>query len=163
MPGEALGFGVVLAVGSVVMMGLALNSVAAALLALTIGFYVFVYTIWLKRRTPQNIVIGGAAGAFPPLIGWAAVTGEVGWPALALFALIFFWTPPHFWALSLYRADDYAKAGVPMLPVVAGAPRPSADAALYAGAAGRSALAPWLLGIAGAFYGVAALVLSVAL
>jgi protoheme IX farnesyltransferase len=120
-PGDALGFGVVLAVGSVVLMGLALNLAAAALLAVTIGFYVFVYTIWLKRRTPQNIVIGGAAGAFPPLVGWAAVTGQVDLPALALFALIFFWTPPHFWALSLYRAGDYAKAGVPMLPVVAGA------------------------------------------
>ena len=140
LPGEALGFGVVLAVGSVLMMGLAVNWVAAALLALTIGFYVFVYTIWLKRRTPQNIVIGGAAGAFPPLIGWAAVTGDIGWGAIALFAIIFFWTPPHFWALSLYRADDYAKAGVPMLPVVAGAARDqAADAALHAGAvAGRA-------------------------
>ncbi len=107
-------------VGAVVVMGLALNWVAAALLALTIVFYVFVYTIWLKRRTPQNIVIGGAAGAFPPMIGWAAATGEIGWGAIALFAIIFFWTPPHFWALSLYRADDYAAAGVPMLPVVSG-------------------------------------------
>ncbi len=120
MPGEALGFGAVLAVGSVLVMGLAVNWVAAGLLALTIGFYVFVYTMWLKRRTPQNIVIGGAAGAFPPLIGWAAVTGDIGWGAVALFAIVFFWTPPHFWALALYRADDYAKAGVPMLPVVAG-------------------------------------------
>ena len=102
-------------------MGLAVNWPAAELLALTIAFYVFVYTIWLKRRTPQNIVIGGAAGAFPPMIGWAAVTGDVGWGAFALFAIIFFWTPPHFWALSLYRADDYDAAGVPMLPVVAGA------------------------------------------
>src|SRR5580700_3776979 len=112
MPGEALGFGVVL--------GVAVNWAAAALLALTIAFYVFVYTIWLKRRTPQNIVIGGAAGALPPLIGRAAVTGDIGWGAVALFAIIFFWTPPHFWALSLYRADEYATAGVPMLPVVAG-------------------------------------------
>ena len=101
-------------------MGLAVNWVAAGLLALTIAFYVFVYTIWLKRRTPQNIVIGGAAGAFPPLIGWAAVTGDIGWGAVALFAIIFFWTPPHFWALALYRTGDYAEAGVPMLPVVAG-------------------------------------------
>ena len=108
------------AVGAVLIMGLAVNWVAAELLALTIGFYVFVYTIWLKRRTPQNIVIGGAAGAFPPMIGWAAVTGDIGWGAIALFAIIFFWTPPHFWALSLYRTDDYAKAGVPMLPVVSG-------------------------------------------
>ena len=113
-------------------MGLAVNWVAAALLALTIGFYVFVYTIWLKRRTPQNIVIGGAAGALPPLIGWAAVTGDIGWGALALFAIIFFWTPPHFWALSLYSAGEYAAAGVPMLPVVAGAARNQApDAALH--------------------------------
>src|ERR671938_189993 len=103
------------------MMGLVVNWTAAALLALTIGFYVFVYTMWLKRRTPQNIVIGGAAGAFPPMIGWTAVTGDIGLPSLVLFALIFFWTPPHFWALSLYRAGDYEKAGVPMMPVVAGA------------------------------------------
>ena len=120
LPGEALGFGIVLATGSVLTMALALNGAAAGLLALTIGFYVFVYTIWLKRRTPYNIVIGGAAGAFPPLIGWAAVTGDIGWGAVALFAIVFFWTPPHFWALSLYRTDDYAAAGVPMLPVVAG-------------------------------------------
>src|SRR5581483_8270283 len=97
LPGEALGFGVVLAIGSVVVMGLAVNWVAAELLGLTIGFYVFVYTMWLKRRTPQNIVIGGAAGALPPIVGWAAVTGNVGLPALLLFALVFYWTPPHFW------------------------------------------------------------------
>src|SRR5271155_4209019 len=119
-PGEALGFGCVLAGASVMVMALALNVAAAALLALTIGFYVFVYTVWLKRSTPQNIVIGGAAGALPPIVGWAAATGTVGLPALALFALIFFWTPPHFWALALYRTGDYARAGVPMLPVVAG-------------------------------------------
>src|SRR6202034_97680 len=119
-PGAALGYGITLAVGSVIVMGLAVNHVAAGLLALSIGFYVFVYTMWLKRRTPQNIVIGGAAGAFPPLIGWAAVGGDIGWGAIALFAIVFFCTPPHFWSLSLYRADDYAKAGVPMLPVVAG-------------------------------------------
>ena len=121
-PGEALGFGCVLAVASVAGDGARRSTgSAAALLALTIAFYVFVYTIWLKRRTPQNIVIGGAAGALPPMVGWAAVTGDVGFAALVLFALIFFWTPPHFWALALYRAGDYAKAGVPMLPVVAGA------------------------------------------
>jgi len=108
MPGEALGFGGVLATGAVLVMGLAANWVAAELLALTIAFYVLVYTIWLKRRTPQNIVIGGAAGAFPPIIGWAAVSGDIGWGAIALFAIIFFWTPPHFWALSLYRSGDYA-------------------------------------------------------
>ncbi len=119
-PGDALGFGVVLAIGSVAMMGLAVNVVAAGLLAAAILFYVFVYTMWLKRRTPQNIVIGGAAGAFPPMIGWAAVTGTVSVESALLFALIFFWTPPHFWALALYRRGDYEKAGIPMLPVVAG-------------------------------------------
>jgi len=117
---QALTFGVILAVGSVAVMGLATNWTAAALLALTIGFYVFVYTMCLKRRTPQNIVIGGAAGAFPPMIGWAAVSGDISSGGLALFALIFFWTPPHFWALSLVKAAEYARAGVPMLPVVAG-------------------------------------------
>src|SRR5580704_195882 len=131
LPGEALGFGCVLAVGSVAVMGIAVNWVAAELLALTIAFYVFVYTIWLKRRTPQNIVIGGAAGALPPLIGWAAVTGDIGWGAVALFAIIFFWTPPHFWALSLYRTGDYAKAGVPMLPVVAGTRETKRQMLLY--------------------------------
>ena len=117
---EALAFGVVLAVGSVLTMALAINFVAAALLALTILFYVFVYTVWLKRRTPQNIVIGGAAGAFPPMVGWAAVTGDVTLASISLFAIIFMWTPPHFWALSLFRAGEYARAGIPMLPVVAG-------------------------------------------
>jgi len=159
-PGDALGFGIVLAVASVLLMGLALNLVAALLLALTIAFYVFVYTIWLKRRTAQNIVIGGAAGAFPPLVGWAAATGQIGWPALALFALIFFWTPPHFWALSLYRAGDYAKAGVPMLPVVAGAGETKKQILLYTIVLWPVALAPALLGIAGVAYGVAALALS---
>jgi heme o synthase len=160
MPGEALGFGIVLAVGSVLMMALAVNSVAAGLLALTIGFYVFVYTIWLKRRTPQNIVVGGAAGAFPPLIGWASVTGDIGWGAVALFAIVFFWTPPHFWALSLYRTDDYAKAGVPMLPVVAGSGETKRQMLLYTLVLWPISTVPWLLGIAGAFYGVSALALS---
>jgi protoheme IX farnesyltransferase len=159
-PGDALGFGVVLAVSSVLLMGLALNLVAALLLALTIAFYVFVYTIWLKRRTAQNIVIGGAAGAFPPLVGWAAATGQIGVPALALFALIFFWTPPHFWALALYRAGDYAKAGVPMLPVVAGARETKKQILLYTIVLWPVALAPAFLGVAGLVYGVAALVLS---
>ena len=160
MPGEALGFGSVLAAGSVLMMGLAVNWVAAALLALTIGFYVFVYTIWLKRRTPQNIVIGGAAGAFPPLIGWAAVAGHVGWGAIALFAIIFLWTPPHFWALSLYRTDDYARAGVPMLPVVSGPRETKRQMLVYTLALWPVSLAPWLLGMAGALYAVSALGLS---
>src|SRR5437588_2632779 len=119
-PGDALGFGCFLAGTSVVLMGLAINWVAAALLATTIAFYVFVYTIWLKRRTPQNIVIGGAAGALPPIVGWAAATGEVGLEPLILFLIVLLWTPPHFWALSLNRTNDYVRAGVPMLPVVAG-------------------------------------------
>ncbi len=160
LPGEALGFGVVLAVGSVLVMALAVNLLAAGLLALTIAFYVFVYTIWLKRRTPQNIVIGGAAGAFPPLIGWAAVTGDVGWGAISLFAIIFFWTPPHFWALALYRAGDYAKAGVPMLPVVAGPRATKRQMLIYTLVLWPASLAPWLLGVAGAVYGVGALTLS---
>jgi len=159
-PGDALGFGIVLAVSSVLLMGLALNIVAALLLALTIAFYVFVYTVWLKRRTAQNIVIGGAAGAFPPLVGWAAVTGQIGVPALALFALIFFWTPPHFWALALYRAGDYAKAGVPMLPVVAGARETKKQILLYTIVLWPVALAPAFLGVAGLVYGAVALLLS---
>lgn len=159
---DALGFGVVLAVGSVMVMGLAVNYVAAGLLAGAILFYVFVYTIWLKRRTPQNIVIGGAAGAFPPMIGWAAVTGDVGLGALALFALIFFWTPPHFWALALYRSGDYEKAGVPMLPVVAGPVETKKQILLYTVLLIPLALGPVWVGAAGWFYGVPALVLSVA-
>ncbi len=159
-PGEALGFGVVLAVGSVVMMGLAVNTLAAGLLALTIAFYVFVYTMWLKRRTPQNIVIGGAAGAFPPMIGWAAATGHIGWGAVALFAIIFFWTPPHFWALSLYRAGDYEAAGVPMLPVIAGPRETKRQMLLYTLVLWPVTLMPWFFGIAGPIYGVTAAMLS---
>jgi protoheme IX farnesyltransferase len=161
-PGEALGFGAVLGVGAVLLMGLAVNWVAAELLALTIGFYVLVYTIWLKRRTPHNIVIGGAAGAFPPMIGWAAVTGDIGWGAIALFAIIFFWTPPHFWALSLYRTGDYAAAGVPMLPVVAGTRETKRQMLLYTLVLWPVAMAPWLLGIAGMLYGAFAVSLSAA-
>jgi protoheme IX farnesyltransferase len=161
-PGEALGIGVVLAGVSVMVMGLALNGAAAALLAATIAFYVFIYTVWLKRRTPQNIVIGGAAGAFPPLVGWAAATGGIAWPAVALFALIFFWTPPHFWALALYRADDYARAGVPMLPVVAGPSETKRQMLIYTLVLWPLALMPTFFGIAGWVYGAVALVLSAA-
>jgi protoheme IX farnesyltransferase len=156
LPGEALGFGCVLAAGSVAVMGVAVNWVAAELLALTIAFYVFVYTMWLKRRTPQNIVIGGAAGALPPIIGWAAVTGDVGWGAIALFAIIFFWTPPHFWALSLYKADEYAAAGIPMLPVVAGARETKKQMLLYTLVLWPVTAAPWLLGVAGPLYAAGA-------
>jgi protoheme IX farnesyltransferase len=159
-PGAALGFGVVLAVGSVTVMALALNIVAAALLALTIAFYVFVYTVWLKRRTPQNIVIGGAAGAFPPMVGWAAATGEVTLGSIALFALIFMWTPPHFWALALYREGDYARAGVPMLPVVAGARETKKQILIYIALLVPVSLAPWVLGIVGWAYAVIALALG---
>jgi protoheme IX farnesyltransferase len=159
-PGEALGFGATLAVFSVVVMGLAVNGLAAGLLALTIGFYVFVYTIWLKRRTPQNIVIGGAAGAFPPMIGWAAMSGGLDWGAVALFAIIFFWTPPHFWALSLYRAGDYEAAGVPMLPVVAGKRETRRQMLIYTVVLWPVVLAPWWLGLAGTAYAIAAGALS---
>ncbi len=159
--GEALGFGVTLAVTSVIVMGLATNVVAAGLLALSILFYVFVYTIWLKRRTPQNIVIGGAAGAFPPVIGWAAVTGSVDIMPLLLFAIIFFWTPPHFWALSLYASDDYERAGVPMLPVVAGARTTRRQVVYYTVALAIVSLLPWVLDYAGPIYGVSALGLGV--
>jgi protoheme IX farnesyltransferase len=158
-PGDALGFGCVLAAASVIVMGLAVNAAAAGLLALTIAFYVFVYTMWLKRRTPQNIVIGGAAGAFPPLIGWAAVTGDIGLPGLAMFGLIFFWTPPHFWALALYRSGDYAKAGVPMLPVVAGPRETKKQMLIYTLILWPLALAPTLLGVTGWVYGAVALAL----
>jgi len=147
---------------SVFLMGFAVNLLAAALLATTIAFYVFVYTVWLKRRTPQNIVIGGAAGALPPIVGWAAATGEVAPAAVALFALIFFWTPPHFWALSLYRAGDYERAGVPMLPVVAGPEATKRQMLAYTLVLWPCALAPYFLGVAGTLYAVAALGLSAA-
>jgi protoheme IX farnesyltransferase len=157
---EAAGFGVVLAIGAVALMALAINWLAAGLLAFAIAFYVFVYTMWLKRRTPQNIVIGGAAGAFPPMIGWVSVTGEIDPAPIALFLLIFMWTPPHFWALALYRSGDYARAGVPMLPVVAGARATKKQILVYSVLLAPLALAPWILGIAGAVYAAAAAVLS---
>ena len=159
-PEEALGFGVLLSLLSIMMMGLAVNWTAAALLALANGFYVFVYTIWLKRRTPQNIVIGGAAGAFPPMIGWAAVTGGVSLESLVLFALIFLWTPPHFWALALFTNVDYARAGVPMLPVVAGRDSTCRQMLLYTLLLLPISVLPAFLGTAGLFYGVMAAVLS---
>jgi len=159
-PDEALTFGIVVACGSVLLMGIAVNFVAAGLLALSILFYVFVYTMWLKRRTPQNIVIGGAAGAFPPVIGWAAVTGTVGIESLVLFLLIFMWTPPHFWALALYRCGDYAAAGVPMLPVVSGKRETKRQILIYTVLLAPVAVAPTLLGFAGWIYGSAAILLS---
>jgi len=159
-PDEAVSFGIVLAIGSVTLMGLAVNWLAAGLLAAAILYYVFVYTFWLKRRTPQNIVIGGAAGAFPPLIGWAAVTGDVALAPIALFLLIFMWTPPHFWALALVRSGDYAKAGIPMLPVVAGARATKLQMLAYTVLLFPLGLAPWALGVAGAFYAVTAVALG---
>ncbi len=151
-PGEAYAFGSVMAVGSVTVMGLLVNEVAAALLAFTIAFYVFVYTMWLKRRTPQNIVIGGLAGALPPAIGWAAVTGGLALPPLVLVAIIFLWTPPHFWALSLYRAGDYERARVPMLPVVAGKAETRRQILIYTVIVVLAGLAPAVLGFAGPAY-----------
>lgn len=150
---SALHFGVGLAVFSVALMGLAINLAAAAILTVSILFYVLVYTVWLKRRTPQNIVIGGAAGAFPPLIGWAAATGEVALLPLLLFGLVFLWTPPHFWALALFVRSDYAAAGVPMLPVVAGERATRTQIGLYTIPMALAAIAPWPLGLAGALYG----------
>jgi protoheme IX farnesyltransferase len=152
-PGEALGFGGVLAVFSVVTMGLMVNLTAGALLAFTIFFYAVVYTMWLKRWTPQNIVIGGAAGAFPPMIGWAAVTGSLDVEPILLFLVIFFWTPPHFWALSLLRSDDYARAGIPMLPVVSGERETRRQILIYSIVLAPVGAAPWLLGYAELLYG----------
>jgi len=156
--GEALAFGMTLAVGSVAVLGLAANWLAAGLLAFTIFFYVVIYTMWLKRATPQNIVIGGAAGAFPPMVGWAAATGGIGLPAVVLFLIIFFWTPPHFWALSLWRAPDYERAGVPMLPVVAGLAETRRQILIYSLVLAPLGMAPWLLGFAGLAYGAVSLV-----
>ncbi|MGN6122418.1 MAG: heme o synthase [Sphingomonas oligoaromativorans] len=156
----ALHFGVGLGVFSVVLMGLAVNLLAAAILAVSILFYVLIYTVWLKRRTPQNIVIGGAAGAFPALIGWAAVTGRVDLLPVLLFLLVFLWTPPHFWALSLFVNSDYAAAGVPMMSVVAGTRATRLQAFLYTLPMVAVAILPWPLGLAGPIYGAAAVALN---
>ncbi|MFZ5930178.1 MAG: heme o synthase [Pseudomonadota bacterium] len=159
-PAEALNLGVTLSLGSILLIGIAVNATTAALLALTIGFYLFVYTMWLKRRTPQNIVIGGAAGAFPPMIGWAAVTGAISIESIVLFMIIFMWTPPHFWALALYRSEEYAKVGVPMLPVVAGRVETCKQILIYTALMIPVVLAPWLMGFASIYYGASAAVLS---
>jgi protoheme IX farnesyltransferase len=160
-PGEALAFGLTLGSFAVVVLGLLVNWVASALLAFTIFFYVVIYTIWLKRSTPQNIVIGGAAGAFPPMIGWAAVTGSLSLEPLLLFLIIFFWTPPHFWALALYRTEDYARAGIPMLPVVSGDASTRRQILLYTLILVPLGIAPWGLGYTGALYGITATVMGV--
>ncbi|MFL6795098.1 MAG: heme o synthase [Sphingomicrobium sp.] len=157
---SALHFGVGLGAFSVLLMGLATNWLAAALLAVSILFYVLIYTVWLKPRTPQNIVIGGAAGAFPPLIGWVAATGHVAALPLLLFAIVFLWTPPHFWALSLFVRSDYAAAGIPMLPVVVGVERTRRQIFFYSLALAAAAVAPWPLGLTGPVYGVSAAILS---
>jgi heme o synthase len=162
-PGEAAGFGFTLATFAVVTLGLLVNVLSAALLAFTIFFYVAIYTMWLKRSTPQNIVIGGAAGALPPMIGWAAATGTLAVEPVLLFLIIFFWTPPHFWALSLYRSDDYARAGIPMLPVVAGPQETRRQIMLYTLILAPLGAAPWLLGYAGPAYGIAAVAFGGAL
>jgi heme o synthase len=162
-PGEALAFGAVLAAFSVGVLGLLVSWAAAALLAFTIFFYVVVYTAWLKRSTPQNIVIGGAAGAFPPVIGWVATTGGISVEPCLLFLIIFFWTPPHFWALSLVRADDYARARIPMLPVVAGMQETRRQILLYSAVLVPVGAAPWLLGYAHVTYGVTAVVAGAAM
>jgi protoheme IX farnesyltransferase len=159
-PEQALAFGLVLSLFSVMLMDIAVNTAAAALLAFTIFFYVVIYTMWLKRSTPQNIVIGGASGAFPPMIGWAAVTGDVSLASIALFLIIFMWTPPHFWALSLYREGDYAKAGVPMMPVVAGQHSTKLQMLVYTLILCPLTLAPVFLGVSGWVYGAASIALN---
>ena len=160
---EALVFGLVLGICAVLSLGTFLNAAAAALLAFTIFFYVVVYTMWLKRRTPQNIVIGGAAGALPPVIGWVAVAGDVGLEPLILYLIIFLWRPPHFWALSLNLAGEYARAGVPMLPVVAGRVETKRQIFLYSVVLAPVSLLPWALGFAGAIYGATAAMLGAAM
>jgi protoheme IX farnesyltransferase len=157
LPGEALAFGLTLAVGSVAVLGLLVSHLAAALLAFTIFFYVVVYTMWLKRWTPLNIVIGGAAGALPPIIGWAAATGGISLYPIVMFLIIFLWTPPHFWALSLNRMSEYARAGVPMLPVVAGRAETQRQILVYSLILAPIGVAPWPLGFAGAVYGLVAI------
>jgi protoheme IX farnesyltransferase len=159
-PQQALGFGVFLATASVLLQGVAVNILSAAILAASILYYVFVYTIWLKRRTPQNIVIGGAAGAFPPLIGWAAVSGSLTPAPWAMFLLVFLWTPPHFWALALYKSADYAKAGIPMLPVVAGVRATLQHILLYSLTLPLAVILPWYFGAAGTTYLIGAVLLS---
>jgi protoheme IX farnesyltransferase len=159
-PGEALAFGLTLAAFSVVLLGLATNFLAALLLATSIFYYAVIYTMWLKPRTVQNIVVGGGSGAFPPVIGWAAATGHIGLLPVLLFALVFFWTPPHFWSLSLYACKDYARAGIPMLPVISGARETRRQIFLYTLVLAVFAILPWALHLTGAVYGVTAVLMS---
>ncbi|RJT40048.1 protoheme IX farnesyltransferase [Mesorhizobium waimense] len=159
-PGEALTFGLVLSVLSVMTLGVLVNWLSASLLAFTIFFYAVIYTMWLKRWTPQNIVIGGAAGAIPPVIGWAAVTGTVSLESLVLFLIIFLWTPPHFWALALFKSEDYARAGIPMMPNVAGQASTRRQIFAYALILAPIGVLPWGLGFTTSAYGIAALLLG---
>jgi len=159
-PGEALTFGLVLSAFSVLTLGITVSWFASALLAFTIFFYAVIYTMWLKRSTPQNIVIGGAAGAFPPMIGWAAVTGDVSIDSVILFLIIFMWTPPHFWALALYRTGDYKEAGIPMLPVVAGARETRKQIVIYSALLVPIACAPLATGLGGIAYGFTSVILG---
>jgi protoheme IX farnesyltransferase len=159
-PGEALSFGLVLSVLSVMTLGILVNWLAASLLAFTIFFYAVIYTMWLKRWTPQNIVIGGAAGAFPPVIGWAAATGSISLESVILFLIIFLWTPPHFWALALFKSEDYARAGIPMMPNVAGAASTRRQIFAYAIVLAPTGVLPWVLGYTSAAYGLAAAALG---
>ncbi|WFL77591.1 heme o synthase [Altererythrobacter arenosus] len=159
---DARDFGVMLSAASVVVMGVAVNWLAAVILAASIVYYAVIYTIWLKPRTPQNIVIGGGAGAFPPMIGWVAVTGDITLMPVLLFAIIFMWTPPHFWALALFVQSDYAKVGIPMMPVVAGEKSTRRQILAYSILLVPLAATPWFIGGTGALYGIAALALSIA-
>ena len=160
-PGEALAFGLVLSALSVMTLGVLVNWLSAALLAFTIFFYAVIYTMWLKRWTPQNIVIGGAAGAIPPVIGWAAVTGDVSLESVILFLIIFLWTPPHFWALALFKSQDYERAGIPMMPNVAGEASTRRQIFAYALVLAPIGVLPWYLGYAGAGYGIVSALLGV--
>jgi protoheme IX farnesyltransferase len=160
-PGEALAFGLTLSVFSVAILGLAVNWFAAGLLAFTIFFYAVVYTVWLKRSTPQNIVIGGASGAFPPMIGWACVTGGVSLDSVILFLIIFLWTPAHFWALALFKMRDYGSVGIPMMPNVAGERSTKNQMIVYAVLTAAAAVAPYFTGLAGLGYGIFAGILSI--
>jgi heme o synthase len=159
-PGEALTFGLVLSALSVMTLGVLVSWLAAALLAFTIFFYVVIYTMWLKRATPQNIVIGGAAGAFPPMIGWAAATGTVSLESVILFLIVFLWTPPHFWALALFKSDDYDRAGIPMMPNVAGHASTRRQIFAYSLLVAPVGILPWILGYTDTAYGIAATVLG---
>ncbi|MHB2265404.1 heme o synthase [Aliihoeflea sp. PC F10.4] len=161
-PEQALTFGVILSIFSVVTLGLLTNWVAGGLLAFTIFFYAVIYTMWLKRSTPQNIVIGGAAGSFPPMIGWAAVTGSISLESVILFLIIFLWTPPHFWALALFKSDDYGRAGIPMMPNVAGEASTKRQIFAYAVLVAAIGVAPWLIGQTSAVYGVVSIALGLA-